>query len=100
MSGLSGQCPLADLLAFADFAWSSYYHALSHPKAPIRPELWEAAAEIFSRTANVCGHRQIDMCLRVERGVRMADKTFENVIGRDFGADKPWEKMGTDVTEF
>ena len=73
------------------------------------------------------------MCLRAERGVRIADKTalkmmremgircgirretdyhrynsyrgkvgktFENVIGRDFAADGPWEKMGTDVTEF
>lgn len=27
-------------------------------------------------------------------------ETFENVIGRDFQADAPWEKMGTDVTEF
>ena len=27
-------------------------------------------------------------------------KTFENVIGRDFAADGPWQKMGTDVTEF
>ena len=27
-------------------------------------------------------------------------RTFENVIGRDFEADGPWEKMGTDVTEF
>ena len=27
-------------------------------------------------------------------------ETFENVIGRDFGADAPWQKMGTDVTEF
>ena len=27
-------------------------------------------------------------------------KTFENVIGRDFSADGPWKKMGTDVTEF
>ena len=26
--------------------------------------------------------------------------TFENVIGRDFKADGPWQKMGTDVTEF
>ena len=133
MSGLSGQYPLADLLECAGLARSSYYYALSHPKAPTRPELWEAAAEIFSRTANGCGHRQIAMCLRAERGVRIADKTvlkmmremgiscgirretdyhrynsyrgkvgktFENVIGRDFAADGPWEKMGTDVTEF
>lgn len=32
------------------------------------------------------------------RGV--VGKTFENVLGRDFAADGPWEKMGTDVTEF
>ena len=75
MSGLSGQHRLADLLECAGLARSSYYYALSHPKAPTRPELWEAAAEIFSRTANGCGHRQIAMCLRAERGVRIADKT-------------------------
>lgn len=133
MSGLSGQYPLVDLLECAGLARSSYYYALSHPKAPTRPELWEAAAEIFSRTANGCGHRQIAMCLRAEQGVRIADKTalkmmhemgiscgirretdyhrynsyrgkvgktFENVIGRDFEADGPWQKMGTDVAEF
>lgn len=27
-------------------------------------------------------------------------RTFENAIGRDFSADAPWQKMGTDVTEF
>lgn len=133
MSGLSGLYPLSDLLEAARLARSSYYYALSHPKAPTRPELWEAAGEIFSRTANGCGHRQIAMCLRAERGAVIADKTvlkmmremgmscgirretdyhrynsyrgrvgeaFENAIGRDFGADGPWEKMGTDVTEF
>lgn len=90
-------------------------------------------AEIFSRTANGCGHRQVAMCLRAELGARIAYKTvlkmmremgvrcgirretdyhrynsyrgvvgetFENVIGRDFAADGPWQKMGTDVTEF
>lgn len=112
---------------------SSYYYAPSHPKAPTRPELRDAVGEIFSRTPNGCGHRQIAMCLRAEQGVAIADKTvlkimhemgiscgirretdyhkhnsykgrvgetFENVIGRDFGADGPWEKMGADVTEF
>ena len=124
---------LGSLLECAGLARSSYYYALSHPKAPTRPELWEAAAEIFSRTANGCGHRQVAMCLRAERGARIAcktvlkmmremgiscgirretdyhrynsyrgkvGKTFENVIGGDFAADGPWEKMGTDVTEF
>ena len=110
-----------------------YYYALAHPVRPTRPELHYAVAEIFSRTTNGCGHRQVAMCLRAELGVRIADKTvlkimremgiycrirretdyhryssykgvvgktFENVIGRDFSADGPWKKMGTDVTEF
>ena len=133
MNELSGLYPLLDLLEAARLPRSSYYYALSHPKAPTRPELWDAVGEIFSRTPNGCGHRQIAMCLRAEQGVAIADKTvlkimhemgiscgirretdyhkynsykgrvgetFENVIGRDFGADGPWEKMGTDVTEF
>ena len=121
------------MLEYSGLKRSTCYYALSHPKAPTRPELWEAAAEIFSRTANGCGHRQIAMCLRAERGVRIAYKTvlkmmremgiscgirretgyhrynssrgvvgetFENAIGRDFSAGAPWQKMGTDVTEF
>lgn len=134
MSGLSGQGHrLGDLLEAAGLARSSYYYALSHPRRPTRPELWDAAREVFSRTANGCGHRQLAMCLRAERGAVIADKTalkmmremglscgirretdyhrynsyrgpvgetFENVVARDFSADAPWQKMGTDVTEF
>ena len=133
MSELSGRFALSDLLECAGLARSTYYYALAHPKNPTRPELWDAAREIFSRTPNGCGHRQIAMCLRAERGAVVADKTvlkmmgemglrcgirretdyhrynsykgvvgetFENVIGRDFAADGPWQKMGTDVTEF
>lgn len=133
MSELSGLFPLDGLLEAAHLPRSSYYYALSHPKAPTRPELWDAVGEIFSRTPNGCGHRQIAMCLRAEKGARIADKTvlkmmremgiscgirretdyhrynsyrgvvgktFENVLGRDFSADGPWEKLGTDVTEF
>ena len=124
---------LGHLLACAGLARSSYYYALAHPARPTRPELRGAVAEIFSRTANGCGHRQIAMCLRAEQGVATTDKTvlkmmhemgiscgirretdyhrynsykgvvgktFENVLGRDFGAEAPWEKLGTDVTEF
>ena len=124
---------LGHLLACSGLARSTYYYALAHPARPTRPELRGAVAEIFSRTANGCGHRQVAMCLRAELGARVADKTvlkmmremgircgirretdyhrynsykgvvgetFENVIGRDFSADGPWRKMGTDVTEF
>lgn len=37
-------------------------------------------AEVFSRTANGCGHRQVAMCLRAERGVRIADKTALRIM--------------------
>ena len=133
VASLLGLYPLNDLLECAGLARSSYYYAISHTKALTRPELWEGVGEIFSRTANGCGHRQIAMCLRAEKGAVIADKTvlkimremgvscgirretdyhrynsykgvvgetFENVIGRDFEADEPWRKMGTDVTEF
>ena len=133
VASLSGRHSLDDLLECAGLARSSYYYAVSHPKAPTRPELWEKVAEIFSRTPNGCGHRQIAMCLRAECGAVIADKTvlkimaemgircrirretdyhrynsykgevgetFENVVARDFEADGPWQKMGTDVTEF
>ena len=33
-------------------------------------------------------------------GMKLVGSTFENVIARDFGADGPWQKLGTDVTEF
>ena len=132
---LSGQGhALADLLAVSGVPASTYHYNKSKPaKAPTRPELWGKAIEIFSRSPNGCGHRQIAMCLRAEEGATIADKTvlkmmheigiscgirretdyhkynsykgvvgktFENVLGRDFEADGPWQKLGTDVTEF
>ena len=81
---------LRHLLECSGLRRSTYYYALAHPRRPTRPELRDAAAEIFSRTANGCGHRQIAMCLRAELGA----------IARDFGAEGPWQKLGTDVTEF
>ena len=122
-----------DLLEAAGLARSSYYYALTHPQQPTRAQLRPKVAQIFSRTPNGCGHRQVAMCLRAEAGERIADKTvlkmmremglrcgirretnyhrynsykgnvgqsFKNIIGRNFKATGPWQKMGTDVTEF
>ena len=122
-----------DLLEAAGLARSSYYYALAHPQQPTRAYLRPKVAQIFSRTPNGCGHRQVAMCLRAEEGERIADKTvlkmmremglrcgirrerayhrynsykgnvgqsFDNIIGRNFKATGPWQKMGTDVTEF
>ena len=47
-----------------------------------------------------CGIRRETDCHRYNSYKGVVGETFENVIGRDFGADGPWEKMGTDVTEF
>ena len=66
---------LRHLLECSGLRRSTYYYALAHPRRPTRPELRDAAAEIFSRTANGCGHRQIAMCLRAELGAVVADKT-------------------------
>lgn len=132
---LSGQGHRLDHLLAASGLASSTYHYYAggrHPARPTRPELRARVAEIFGRTANGCGHRQVAMCLRAEDGVTIADKTvlkmmremglrcairrrgagryvsyrgavgstFENLLARDFGAERPWEKMGTDVTQF
>lgn len=75
---------LGHLLACAELKRSTYYYALAHPPRPTRAELWEAAAEIFSRTANGCGHRQIAMCLRAEEGVVIANKTVLKMM-REMG---------------
>lgn len=132
--GLSGQgYGLDDLLEASGIPRSTYYYNLRREPRATRRELWPKVEEIFRRTANGCGYRQVTMCLRAEDGVRISGKTvlkmmremglrcgirreteyhrynsyrgkvgrtFENLLGRDFRAGRPWEKMGTDVTEF
>ena len=63
---LSGQGhALGDLLAASGVPASTYHYNKSRPgKGPTRPELWGRAVEIFSRSPNGCGHRQVAMCLR------------------------------------
>ncbi|WP_270256610.1 IS3 family transposase, partial [Collinsella intestinalis] len=127
VAALSGRFPLADLLTAASLPRSTYYYALSHPKGPTRPELRPRVAEIFGRLPNgamelraVDGERVADktvLKMMREMGLRcgirretdyrrynsyrgVVGETFENVLGRDFAADGPWRKMGTDVTEF
>ena len=72
-----------DLLEAAGLARSSYYYALAHPRQPTRVQLRPKVAQIFSRTPNGCGHRQVAMCLRAEEGVRIADKTVLKMMASD-----------------
>ena len=73
-----------DLLEAAGLARSSYYYALTHPQQPTRAQLRPKVAQIFSRTPNGCGHRQVAMCLRAEDGERIADKTVLKMM-REMG---------------
>ena len=47
-----------------------------------------------------CGIRRETDYHRYSSYKGVVGEVFENVIGRDFSADGPWRKMGTDVTEF
>lgn len=47
-----------------------------------------------------CGIRRETDYHRYNSYKGVVGETFENVLGRDFEADGPWQKMGTDVTEF
>ena len=47
-----------------------------------------------------CGIRRETDYRRYNSYRGVVGETFENVLGRDFAADGPWRKMGTDVTEF
>lgn len=77
---LSGHYRLKDLLAVSGVPASTYHYNLHHPARRTRGELWDKVIEIFHRTANGMGHRQIAMCLRAEDGVRIADKTVLKIM--------------------
>ena len=105
VNGLSGQHPLSDLLECADLARSSYYYALAHPARPTRPELGariadKTALKMMREMGIRCGIRRETGYHRYNSYKGAVGETFENVVGRDFSADVPWQKMGTDVTEF
>ncbi|MFC5222393.1 IS3 family transposase [Bifidobacterium leontopitheci] len=125
--------PLRLLLKAAGLARSTYYYLLSHPPVVTRPDIEPVVAQVYARTPNGCGHRQVHMCLVHEFGVRVSRKSVLKVmrrmglrcairranpyrryssyrgdagagvpdlLQRDFTADGPWQKLGTDVTEF
>lgn len=47
-----------------------------------------------------CGIRRESSYHRYNSYRGTVGKTFENLMGRNFEAARPWEKLGTDVTEF
>lgn len=47
-----------------------------------------------------CAIRRERPCRRYNSCRGAVGQTFGNMLGRDFSAEAPWQKMGTDVTEF
>ena len=117
------------MLEKLDLKRSTYYYNLSHPKPDRYADVRPLVREAFSRTANGMGYRQVALVLRNEQGLCISGKTVlrlmreeglrcrirrrkyssyrgeqgkvaGNVLGRDFHADGPMEKLVTDVTEF
>lgn len=124
---------LSHILKHLGISRSTYYYNKGKPVKNTRPELWASVRNIFERTRNGCGHRQIAMALRAENNVKIANKTVlkmmkemgllcfirretsykkyssyrpnagktaDNILNRNFKAERSWEKLGTDVTEF
>ena len=112
-----------------DLKRSTYYYNLSHPKLDRYADVRPLVREIFSRTANGMGYRQIALVLRNEHNLCISGKTVlrlmreeglccrirrkkynsykgeqgkiaRNVLSRDFFAAAPMRKLVTDVTEF
>lgn len=108
---------------------STYYYLRSHPREDACADVRPLVREIFSRTPNGMGYRQVRMALRAERGLSIPGKTVlrlmreegcvcrirrrryssyrgkvgktaKNVLDREFSADAPMTKLATDVTEF
>lgn len=121
--------PLEQVLEKLDLKRSTYYYLASHAGRDRYADVRPLVREIFSRTPNGMGYRQVAMALRTEQGLCISGKTVlrlmreegcvcrirrkryssyrgevgevaGNVLNRSFDADAPLTKLATDVTEF
>lgn len=121
--------PLALVLEKLGLKRSTYYYNVSHPKPDRYTDVRPLIREVFSRTANGMGYRQIALALRNEQGLCISGKTVlrlmreeglhcrirrkkynsykgkqgevaRNVLDRDFASNAPMRKLVTDITEF
>lgn len=112
-----------------DLSRSTYYYHLKNPPKDRWLEVRPLVHEIFARTPNGMGYRQIALALRNEQGLAVSGKTVlrlmreeglvcrirkkryssykgttgktaENILNRNFKSIRPLEKLVTDVTEF
>lgn len=110
-------------------AKSTFYYHLNREKVDKYADVRPLIHEIYGRTKNGVGYRQVRLALRNEQGLCISRKTVrklmreerlrckirkphynsykgevgkvaDNLLNRDFKADEPFEKIVTDVTEF
>ena len=60
----------------------------------------KTALKMMREMGMSCGIRRETDHHRYSSYKGVVGETFENVLGRNFAADGPWQKLGTDVTEF
>ena len=78
-----------------------YLRMIVKARAPVRDRLADKTVLKMMREMGLrCGIRRETDYHRYSSYRGVVGETFENVLGRDFKADGPWQKMGTDVTEF
>lgn len=128
-SSLRREWPLKLVLGKLDLSRSAYYYLRSHPKPDRYADVRPLVREVFARTPNGMGYRQVAMALRAEQGLAISGKTVlrlmreegcrcrirrrrynsykgetgktaGNLLNRDFSADAPMTKLVTDITEF
>ena len=66
---------------------STYYYLRSHPREDAYADVRPLVREIFSRTPNGMGYRQVRMALRAEQGLSISGKTvlrlmWQHLFGR------------------
>ena len=128
VSELRHKFPLKALLKLSGLARSTYYYYLKQQGTDKYCVVKQKIEKIFTENKQRYGYRRILLVLR-RQGIKLNHKTVHklmrsmglhgkrrkskyksykgevgkvaaNILSRDFAADKPFEKLATDVTEF
>ena len=129
MAELRQKYPLKELLKLAGLARSTYYYYLRHINENKYEDVKKDIVEVFNKSKSRYGYRRILVELR-KKGYTLNHKTVlklmrslnlrgkqskngkyrsykgevgkvaDNLLKRNFYAEKPFEKLTTDVTEF
>ncbi|MBR3423890.1 MAG: IS3 family transposase [Clostridia bacterium] len=129
ISELRQRYPLKDLLQISGMARSTYYYYQKHSKSDKYESVKQEIVKIFNEHKGRYGYRRVLVVMR-NNGSRINHKTVQklmkelglkgkqrknnqyhsykgtvgkvadNILARDFHADKPFEKITTDVTQF